>query len=695
MSNFRYKAYISYSHHDETWATWLHRVLESYRVPHRLVGQIGQFGVVPASLSPIFRDRDDLSSATDLSEKLKSALAESESLIIICSPASAQSQWVNEEIRQFRILGRGDRIFCVIVDGDPASTDPDHACFPPALLKSADGQPHEPLAADIRKWADGKNLAKLKLVAGILGIRLDKLLRRDVRRKRKIKIVAGLAIAAVVALAASAFQARMAEQEALYQQQKDRDNAEVSLAKFIEATDNLDQVANLQTRRIYAELAPGFLQNLDPDNLSLESKRNLGRILQHQGEINVDEGNLQLAMDLFVESREILDSIYKQNPNDGDAIFDLSQVEWYIGDIFYRQGNFEQAARGFSAYRDASQKLIQLDPDNAKWIMEMSYALSNLAAIEKSRIPPDFRAALGFYQVALQYSERAAALDESWNTELGGFHGDVADAWLGICELSEALSERLEEAQYAEQHYQANPGNNRLKRTYAFALAGLANVQRMTGTVEPALSNLLESVELLDQLYLEDKTKLQYRWNLFRKSSRAAHLMSLNGQPDKAWDWYLEIEEIARGLINDDKHIGIGNSISYSDFLFKYAETAVRTGNQTKANQLLDEATDQLQSILDNHPHEFEALELLSQVEFYRWAQDNNHSPNTPTSQSRLPEEVPDRPQSCEEIDARARQAVMSGNKAQAKEYSSLLLANGYKEPEYMLFCAEYKVCAE
>ena len=150
MSKFRYKAFISYSHRDESQAAWLHRALETYRVPKRLIGNKGQFGTVPGKLSPVFRDRDELSSATDLSEKITNALAESETLVVICSPASAQSRWVNEEIRQFRALGRSDRVLCVIVDGDAQSGDPDHACFPPALLENEDGLKHEPLAADIR-----------------------------------------------------------------------------------------------------------------------------------------------------------------------------------------------------------------------------------------------------------------------------------------------------------------------------------------------------------------------------------------------------------------------------------------------------------------------------------------------------------------------------------------------------------------
>ena len=78
MSEFRYKAFISYSHRDERWAAWLHRALESYRIPRKLVGKKYDADEVPARIRPVFRDRDELPSATDLSSSVKQALSESE-----------------------------------------------------------------------------------------------------------------------------------------------------------------------------------------------------------------------------------------------------------------------------------------------------------------------------------------------------------------------------------------------------------------------------------------------------------------------------------------------------------------------------------------------------------------------------------------------------------------------------------------
>ena len=52
----RFAAFISYSHRDMDCARWLHKAIETYRVPRALVGTQGDFGAVPPRLRPVFRD---------------------------------------------------------------------------------------------------------------------------------------------------------------------------------------------------------------------------------------------------------------------------------------------------------------------------------------------------------------------------------------------------------------------------------------------------------------------------------------------------------------------------------------------------------------------------------------------------------------------------------------------------------------
>ncbi|WOI52917.1 toll/interleukin-1 receptor domain-containing protein [Parvularcula sp. LCG005] len=199
----RYSAFISYAHHDSRWAEWLHHRLETYRIPKGVYNQGGAVddaGQAPHPLRPIFRDREELSASTQLGDVLQSALRQSDALIIICSPASAKSHWVNEEIRYFRKIHGPTRLFAFIVEGEPYAGD-DTECFPAALLEpvEAGGPSLEPLAADGRPQGDGKRHALLKLVAGLLDVGLDRLVQRDVvRRQRRLRAITGASLTGMV-----------------------------------------------------------------------------------------------------------------------------------------------------------------------------------------------------------------------------------------------------------------------------------------------------------------------------------------------------------------------------------------------------------------------------------------------------------------------------------------------------------------
>jgi len=210
-----YWAFISYSHKDTAWARKVHSGIETYRVPRRLVGRPTTFGwPVPRRLHPVFLDADELPASADLGDNLTKALETSHTLIVVCSPHSAASRWVNEEVRHYKKTGGASRVIGLIVDGRPHASDHpvqgQPECFPLALRRkvTSDGtitpEPVEPLAADVRthlqpgEEALSWPAAKLKLIAGILGLPYDELRQRERERQRRRHITAflGLALAA-------------------------------------------------------------------------------------------------------------------------------------------------------------------------------------------------------------------------------------------------------------------------------------------------------------------------------------------------------------------------------------------------------------------------------------------------------------------------------------------------------------------
>ena len=124
---------------------------------------------------------------------------------MICSPASAKSHYVNEEIRLLKSRHPERPIVPIIVDGKPG--DPERECFAPALNHRLDAKgritkkPIEVLAADVREEGDGRHLALAKVVAGLLCVSSDDIFRRaerERRRQHRIRSAVGVVMAALL-----------------------------------------------------------------------------------------------------------------------------------------------------------------------------------------------------------------------------------------------------------------------------------------------------------------------------------------------------------------------------------------------------------------------------------------------------------------------------------------------------------------
>lgn len=200
----KYKAFISYSHRDTAFASWLHKTLETFAIPSAIVGTESPLGVVPSKLFPVFRDREELPTATDLGHVIENALTESASLLVLCSPRSAASMWVNQEVLNYQRIHGVRNIIAVIIDGDfdPVQPHKSNALVPAlqALLT-----PVAPLTShsqirlvDARGNKTQRQQAFIALLSYMLGQPLETLQQQINARKRKRAMLASVAAIALL-----------------------------------------------------------------------------------------------------------------------------------------------------------------------------------------------------------------------------------------------------------------------------------------------------------------------------------------------------------------------------------------------------------------------------------------------------------------------------------------------------------------
>jgi len=523
----RYGAFLSYSHADERYARWLLQRLEGYRVPKRLIGTAGRHGPVPARLGPVFRDRDELPTAGDLGSTITAALADSAALVVVCSPAAARSRWVNAEADAFRASGRGDRVFCFVVDGDPTGRDPGEACFPPALLAPdvEGGPPREPLAADARAEGDGRDRAFLRLVAGLLGVGYDDLAQREAqRRQRRLVAIAAASLAVTAVALGLAAAAWVARNDAERRQAQAEDILGFMLGDLRK---KLGTVGRLDLMRAVDDKAIGYFATLDPRDLTDRALEEQARALVGIGEVRLSEGNHDAALAAFREAHARSTLLHQRDPSNGQRLFDLAQAEYWLGFVALRQGRHDDAGEWLHKYRDSAIRLAAMDPGNFGWQREMAFGHQNLAVLDESlgRYAEAERSMLA--QLELY---RAWIVDRPGDLELRSELANIA-SWLGSLAMRQgrvAEAERffVEQTDALRRCAEEDPHNARWQEYLSDGWLLLADAQVHFGQREEARASVAQAASMAAQLSVRDPSNNYWRLSLGRTRWWQAQLVA-------------------------------------------------------------------------------------------------------------------------------------------------------------------------
>lgn len=684
---YKYKAFISYSHRDEKWAKWLHRALESYRLPRKLRGTSTALGEVPARIKPVFRDRDELSSSADLGSTVQQALEDSENLVVVCSPGAANSHWVNEEIRHFAKPGRTDRIFCMIVEGDPAGAGPDTACFPPALTEIG---MHEPLAADVRRWADGKHLSKLKLVAGMLGLPLDRLRRRDLQKRQRSWIFAAIALVALLTILIAAVTSRIAAEQR-------RDSGESLVAYKLNELRTILNVTDDPARlnRLKEWDQQELARLIDSAGAGERALSVSALELREQGIALWRKSELSSAMLTFQDSWALLAEAYRRNKDDHLVFFELGQAEYWIGQVYRDLGALQAAEDSMTVYAEITRQLIVLQPENAEWVLEMAFALTNLGSLQRNFDTGNPERALQLLQSALEYNQIALVLDPSneyYQSELGQSHAFMADAQLDVCDIEGALLSRQKQLTLEQEILAGDPDNTRKMKRLAWAFSGVAGVQESRGDVDAAIEAYERTLQWMEPVLLENPEVRNIRSHVLDRSYRLAMLKAQRGEVGGAWVTMAELEDQWQEFFQveekQDENIKV-----YVAFLLGKAKLAQAEGDVHMAGDLLGRAAEITTGLLEKLPGDRIAGNLLMRAVYQSWDAEQKLPSEKVLAMLPAYEMNSGRTRACLDASLAARKAVMLGDIRRAAELTTYLLDRDYTEMSFMQFCRKHGLC--
>jgi eukaryotic-like serine/threonine-protein kinase len=606
MPAFRYRAFISYSHQDKSWAGWLHKALETYVIPKRLVGQTTAAGMIPKRLAPIFRDRDELASATDLGRKVNEALAQSANLIVICSPRSAISPWVNAEVLAFKRMGHADRIFCLIVDGEPdASELPDREteeCFAPALRYQlgADNAPGrertEPIAADARADKDGRTNAKLKLIAGLLDLDFDALKRRELKRRyRRMAALAALALIVMAATTTLAIMAVIARNAAVVASQaaERRQKQAEGLVDFMlgDLTDKLRQVSRLDILETVDDQAMSYFQSLPSTDVTNEALAQRAKALEKIGSVRLDQGHLPAAMEAFQAASKLATELAGKAPADTTRQLAYARILAYVGMTHWYQGQLDTAQQSFESAQTVLQRAKPNAADDLPLQFELARISNNIGHVLEARGKLD--EATVPYRRTLMLTQKlvTASPDKTeWAEQLGDAHNNLGKLALMHGDLATAVNEYAADDAIETALSARDPQDNDQRENMLTVRAILGRTLALTGDIGAGQRYLQQAVDIAKQLMKVDPNNTSFQDHLALYSSQTGRLRRLSGDLPAARALNAQSLSIFLALTKQDP-ANFGRQR-------EFAETQIEQAEQSRANNQTDAARMQTQAAL-------------------------------------------------------------------------------------------------
>ncbi len=638
--DFKYRAFLSYAHADVARGKRLHAQLEAFRIAKDLVGRETPRGNVPKSLRPIFRDREDFSGGHTLTDATIAALDQSAALIVLCSPIAATRPAVNDEVRLFRHRHPDRPVIPVMIDGIWPNNVPPALLFEIAEDGSLTDRSITILGPDLREEADGRQLGLAKIVAGLIGVGTDEIVRRaDRDRQRRLRFwIAGLSTV-IIALAGLSVWAEINRREAValrlvaernFTLAKDAANslvydiaaglkdvegmrieavrtilgrAEDAYSKLAEKSKDDELIAgqsglydqfadaygaqgDTQKQMESAEKAVALMRSLvekDPSNARWN--RGLTDSQIRFADARKAQGDLDGALDLYRQALAMLDRLRLDKPGDLDVVGRIASVESDIGDTMFNKGNFESA---LAAYRRAldHRQWIAGQPggtDRSRQPAAIVYGKIGEILVEQGKLPE-----------ALASFEATLAIHDQLQKD----HPEDALYWRGagvdlihIGDVKRTLGDNAAaEKRYAEARdrfrrlTEFDPDNTLRLRDLSIALERLAQERETQGDLDAAMAFQQERHTIAAKLAERDPRKAEWQLDLAVSHDHIGDLLRKLGRMPESRQQHRDSIAIFGRLVSD-KPASARFDMQFANALRSLAEVELALGDNGAAMQ--------------------------------------------------------------------------------------------------------------
>ena len=530
-SQYKYRVFIACSAADRVGGEWLRARLEDYLVRKPLldIDTAARFGSL--ALIPIYWDCDHSADNVLPSDRTRAALQASQFLVVLCSPAAANSLRINSHIRRFRRMGRSDRVIPVLLAGEACHWE--RGSIPPELhcilgryraLGCGPGRP----GLIARLQGDAQTVAMQKAIAELLGHRRDDIA-DFVAATCWRRAMIGRIIAAGLLVLALAFDRGLVF--ARYELSHNEGFLNYTLAqmtaltrKAVATSDYVGLPPDL-SRRVLGVTEAFFndIAKLGQDRPSLRLQKalmqiELARLHRFLGSTESERGHA-------AEARRLLNALGDELPGNLQSQIAFSIAHSDLGDLMRTQDRTDEAFVNFDVVHVIADGLA-VGPRDADRQRELPALLIKMGDASVAR--GSLNEAIEDYDESLLIAGRLATAeprDARWRQGLMLSHARMGDVLRLQGKLDEALESYSAAQAVAHELASAEPGHIAAQRGLAVTYFGIGEILQLQDRADEALASYRASGTIVQPLAVADPANAEWQYHLGISHDRIASLL--------------------------------------------------------------------------------------------------------------------------------------------------------------------------
>lgn len=348
-------------------------------------------------------------------------------------------------------------------------------------------------------------------------------------RKRALKRTA-IALLATMTLTSTVMAAAL--YNAFEESQKNNRKAQEFSDLVFDIADDLQKTGNGEALENISEATMSSMTNLSTTSDSPDDLINASRANALKGSILFNMGKSKDAISAFNSAYKFASKATQLSPHSDRARAQAGQAAYWLGHYHYDEKNYASARNFWNEYRREYEILHDRNPEEYRFIVELSYAFDNLGSLSEKDADP--ASTLIDYDNSLKLKRMAMSMDQS-DDELAYetivTNSKRANARLAVGELLDADDEYAEAIRKLDIMTSKNDSANEWKKQLSNLLQIKSRLSVLLGNLESAEYEITKSIKILSEIIGENPRHADWRQYLIMSHYDAAEVFRLKHDP--------------------------------------------------------------------------------------------------------------------------------------------------------------------